>query len=212
MDGGTFTRSVLYISKSELYRQVTAYWTFVISLVLVLDALVLPLLQASVKASIAYMAARVAILVLLSWDLVASYISTYLRINLDAMKVLESWDNKEFERLCTALTYFGIAFAAVALAVAVYVSSLSKALALEMLMLSILSLSIGLLAILIKPKCLGFITSISASLAIVYVLLMPFVYGEIDVPMMSLAMVCSDAFAILGMNLAGVTTCLDATK
>ena len=212
MTTGVLARSLYLVSWSEACRHVISYWIFVLSLILVMDILMLPLLESgNVIIMSSYVLLRSLVYIILSVEAIASRIAYRLRINLDAIHVLK--DSEEYIRLTSALTLSSIIIMLVLMSIVLTFSNVFHGVvAADLILMGIVLLNVALSAILIRPKCLAFVASASASLAVIYVLLIPILYGEFTASMMAIALVCSDALAILGLNVAGVPTCLDATR
>jgi len=213
MSAGVLARSLYLVSRSETCRQVTAYWIFTLSVLLIIDILMLPLLEGltNMIALTSYVLIRSLTFIILSFEPVASRVAYRIRINLDMLKALG--ESEEYERLSNAIVVTSIMIMMLIIVLLVVFSEyLRGAVAFELILIGIVLLNVALDAILIRPKFLAFVAAVSASLAAIYAIMIPFLYGELSASMMSLILVCSDAFAILGLNVAGVPTCLDATK
>jgi len=213
MSTGVLARSLYLVSRSETCRHVAAYWIFVLSVLLIIDILMLPLLESliNVVALTSYVLVRSLMFIILSFEPVANWIAYRIRINLESLKVLG--ENEEYERLSNVIVLSSIMIMMLTIILLIaFGEYLRGVVAFELILVGIVLLNVALDAILIRPKFMAFVTAVSASLAVIYAILIPFLYGEISATMMSLILVCSDAFAILGLNVAGVPTCLGATK
>jgi len=209
---GVLARSLYLVSWSEACRHVIAYWIFVLSILLVIDIFMLPLLERVTTVSVVvYVLLRSLTFAVLSSERVASEVAERLRINLDVLKILG--ESKEYVRLANAVVIGSVAIMLFLISVIIMFSDFMHGIiAADLILIGIVMLNVALNALLIRPKCLAFVASSFASLAVLYVILIPLLYGELTVSMMAISLVCSDAFAILGLNVMGVQTCLDATK
>ncbi|HIH90629.1 hypothetical protein [Ignicoccus hospitalis] len=208
---GPLSKTIAQISKLEVCRNASSYWSFVITLVLLLDLLITPSLAegSSLVGILVFLVLRVLLLFALAVDRVAENVSYAIRVNWELVKLLE--DKASLNKLYT-LTTVGLFLVAATLLVLSYIS-----LATGMWNLTTLSLVIVLIisnsllySLIIRPKSMA-LGALFASLAsIIDVIAMYFIAKRPSELIVSGALSISDVFVILGINVVGVTLCQSA--
>ena len=197
-------RALKEVAKREMCVQISTYWLFALSMILLFDIIMEPLVEANIKVILPYIIIRIIMLVALSSEYAIRTFSYIIGINWTYEKKLE--ESEGVERYYRLFLVVLVLLSALLLLVSYYGGAAPLA---YLTLAEILSNS-ALLALLIRPKSIAIAAATTSLLASLEIIMMSLILGP-RANLLTTFFSLSDALAMIGSLLLGVPLCEDVT-